>query len=107
MTIKNKKIYLDNSATSWPKPDLVSKAMIEFMQKNGANPGRSGHTSSINAARLIYDARENIARLFNSSDPMKVIFGLNATDALNLAIQGSLKKNDHVIKSTQRIHNLP
>lgn len=93
-------IYLDNAATSWPKPPLVMQAMEDFMRNVGANPGRSGHRMSVEAGRIVNDAREGIARLFDVRDPLRVIFGLNATDGLNLGIRGLLKKGDHVITSS-------
>lgn len=97
-------IYFDNAATSWPKPQTVARAMTDFMDKIGANPGRSGHRLSIEAGRIVNDTRENIAQLFNVKDPMRVIFGLNATDALNLGIRGILRKGDHAITGSME-HN--
>lgn len=72
-------IYLDNAATSWPKPREVLKAMTDVLELAGGNPGRSGHSLSIEAARVMYDTRESIASFFNSSDPLRVIFTSNAT----------------------------
>jgi len=92
-------IYLDNSATSWPKPRATARAMTHFLEHVGANPGRSGHRLSIEAARVVYRARESIARLFNLPDPLRVVFGLNATEAINLALKGLLEPGDHVITS--------
>ena len=97
-------IYMDNAATSWPKPPQVSEAMRYFMERVGANPGRSGHRNSIEAARLVYRAREAIAALFNAVDPMRVVFGHNVTEALNLALHGLLRPGDHVVTSSME-HN--
>ncbi len=97
-------IYFDNAATSWPKPDRVIEAMNYFMKNVGANPGRSGHRLSIEAGRVVYHARDLIATLFNLKDPMRVVFGLNATDSLNLGIRGILERGDHVITSSME-HN--
>ena len=97
-------VYLDNAATSWPKPKTVLEAMAHFMNDIGANPGRSGHRLSVEAGRIICDGRDIVAKLFNIDDPMHVVFGLNATDGLNLAIRGTLKKGDHVITSSME-HN--
>jgi cysteine desulfurase family protein len=97
-------IYFDNSATSWPKPKTVALAMMEFLNEVGANPGRSAHRLSVEAGRIVNNARENLARLFNLKDPMRVVFGLNATDALNLGIRGILEKGDHVITGSME-HN--
>ena len=92
-------IYFDNSATSWPKPPEVKAAMAGFLDEIGANPGRSGHSRSVEAARILYDAREALAGLFNVRDPLRIVFTLNATDALNLALKGLLRPGDHVITS--------
>jgi selenocysteine lyase/cysteine desulfurase len=72
-------IYLDQAATSWPKPPEVLKAMTDVLESAGGNPGRSGHRLSIAAARIIYDTREEISRFFGVSDPLRVIFTGNAT----------------------------
>lgn len=92
-------IYLDNAATSWPKPPGVARAIQNYIEEVGANPGRSGHRLSIKAARIIYSLREVICSLFGFDDPMRVIFGLNVTDGINLALHGLLKPGDHVITS--------
>ncbi len=97
-------IYLDNAATSFPKPDIVYNAMMEAMREYGANPGRSGHKLALKAGRAIYETRELLANFFNIEDPMRIIFTSNATDGLNLAIKGLLKPNDHVI-TTSMEHN--
>lgn len=93
-------IYLDNAATSWPKLPQVLKAMTDVLERAGGNPGRSGHLLSVEAARVMYDAREDIARFFNSGDPLRVVFTNNATHAINLAIRGLVKPGDHVVTSS-------
>lgn len=97
-------IYLDNAATSYPKPEAVYNAIIGQMKEAGANPGRSGHKMALEAGRQIFTARENIAKLFNIENPMQIVFTGNATESLNLAIKGVLKANDHVI-TTSMEHN--
>ncbi|ABZ83648.1 cysteine desulfurase family protein [Heliomicrobium modesticaldum Ice1] len=97
-------IYLDNAATSWPKPDSVWEAVMHVGKNIGANPGRAGHQMAIDAGRAIYNARVAVARLFQFPDPLRVIFTLNATDALNLAIFGLIKPGDHVL-TTRLEHN--
>ena len=97
-------IYLDNAATSWPKPLAVLHAMTEVLEQAGGNPGRSGHRLSIAAARVIYETRENTARFFGINDPLRVIFTGNATHALNLALRGLLKPGDRVV-TTSMEHN--
>lgn len=94
-----KSIYLDHAATSWPKPPAVTEAMVHFLEKVGANPGRSAHSRSLDAARIVYGAREAVAELFGVDDPSRVVFTLNLTEGLNLALQGILKPGDHVITS--------
>jgi len=97
-------IYFDNAATSWPKPPEVNAAMQKYMREIGANPGRSGHRLSVEAARIIYDVREKLAQLFNVYDPLRIVLTKNATEALNIAILGFLKPGDHVITSSME-HN--
>lgn len=99
-----KTIYFDNAATSWPKPPEINKAMQRYMRKIGANPGRSGHRMSVEAARIIFDAREKLAQLFGVADPLRIVLTKNATEALNIAILGFLKPGDHVITSSME-HN--
>ena len=101
---KDGALYLDNAATSWPKPPEVAHAMVHFLEETGANPGRSGHRLSIEAARLVYETRVALAQLFGAQDPLRVVFGLNITDGLNLALHGLLKSGDHVITSSME-HN--
>lgn len=74
--------------------------MIRFMAEIGANPGRSAHRLSIEAARVVYATREAVAELFNAPDPLRVVFGHNVTEALNLALHGLLRPGDHVITSS-------
>ncbi len=97
-------IYFDNAATTWPKPPEVLETMHYCLEVVGANPGRSGHKMSLVASKIIEDARQSIADLFNISDYNRVIFTLNATDALNMAIKGSLRVGDHVVTSSME-HN--
>lgn len=97
-------IYLDNAATSWPKPEAVYQSMDSFMRHVGASPGRSGHHLSIEAGRIVYETREAIAQLFGTDDPKRIIFTPNATEALNLALRGMLHPRDHVVTSSME-HN--
>lgn len=97
-------IYLDNAATSFPKPREVYQNVTKAMTKYGANPGRGSHAMAIEGAKVIYETRELLAQLFNLDDPMRVIFTFNATDGLNLAIKGLLKAGDHVIVTSME-HN--
>lgn len=93
-------IYLDNAATSFPKPEQVCNEMINCMKNYCANPGRSSHKMAIEADMKIMETREAIARLFNMENPLNIIFTKNATEALNIGIKGLLKSGDHVISTT-------
>jgi cysteine desulfurase/selenocysteine lyase len=97
-------IYFDNAATSWPKPPQVKEAMNRFMEEVGANPGRSGHSLSVEAARIVYEAREVLSALFHARDSSRIVFTLNATESINLALKGLLKTQDHIITSSME-HN--
>lgn len=90
-------IYLDNAATSWPKPPEVKKAMVECLDQYGANPGRGGHKMSVRASRILFETRVNLAKLFHVKNPNDITFALNTTAALNQAIKGFVKSGDHVI----------
>jgi len=97
-------IYLDNAATSFPKPPQVMAAMHHFMTEVGANPGRAGHRKAVAADRIIENARKGLARLFHIPDPNRIVFSMNVTEALNTVIYGFLKPGDHVITSSME-HN--
>jgi len=97
-------IYLDHAATSWPKPPEVIPPMADFLEQAGGNPGRSGHRLSVAAGRMVYEAREAVAGLLHAPDPLRVIFTLNATHAINLALRGLLEPGDRVV-TTGMEHN--
>ncbi len=92
-------IYFDNAATSWPKPQETLDAMDHFNRHVGANPGRSGHSLSIDAGRVLMDTREALAELFGIDEMLRIIFTKNATEALNIVTLGLLGPGDHVITS--------
>ena len=96
-------IYLDQAATSYPKPPEVGEAMCTALQKAG-NSGRGGHFLSLEASRLVFDARLELAELFGAEDPSCIAFTANATESLNLALLGILRPGDHVI-TTESEHN--
>ncbi|MDY6826403.1 MAG: aminotransferase class V-fold PLP-dependent enzyme [Bacillota bacterium] len=104
MTGNKNNIYFDNAATSWPKPEAVYRSAEIHMRSAFGNPGRSGHTRTLAADRLIYSVRERMANFFNIADPARIAFTLNATDALNMAIKGLLEKGDHVLYTAME-HN--
>lgn len=93
-------IYLDNAATSWPKPESVYRAVTRFMRRVGATPGRGGHRREEEAARIADQARAALALLFGAPAPSGVVFTLNATQAINMALKGVLRPGDHVITSS-------
>ncbi|KPK91304.1 MAG: cysteine desulfurase [Deltaproteobacteria bacterium SM23_61] len=97
-------IYFDNAATSFPKPEEVTRAMVHFSNEIGASPGRSGHRLAIEAGRVVFEAREGIARLLGLKDSSRVVFGLNATEGINQGLKGLLRTGDHVITSSME-HN--
>ena len=90
-------IYLDNAATSFPKPEAVYRALDRFARHSLANPGRSGHKMAQAAEHAIADARHRFNRFFNGRHPERFVFTLNCTDALNMAFKGVLNPGDHVI----------
>lgn len=92
-------VYLDNAATSFPKPTSVVSEVTRCLEKYCGNPGRGGHPLSMAAAEKIYECREELSDFFGAPDPSRVIFTHNATAALNLAIKGLLPKGAHVITS--------
>src|ERR1700730_12537350 len=97
-------IYLDNAATSFPKPESVYQALDAFARNNLANPGRAGHKMALAAERALDDCRHLLNQLFHGKEPERFIFTLNCTDALNMAFKGVLTEGDHVI-TTDLEHN--
>ena len=92
-------IYLDNAATSFPKPQEVVKSMARALTQSGANPGRGGHALSLQAGRIVESCREAAAQLLGVSTPERVIFTRSCTESLNLAIDGMLRPGDEAICS--------
>src|SRR6516162_492976 len=92
-------IYLDNAATSFPKPEAVYKALDAFARTNLANPGRAGHKMALAAEHALDDCRHLLNQFFHGQQPERFIFTLNCTDALNMAFKGVLADGDHVITS--------
>src|SRR5512137_542869 len=97
-------IYLDNAATSWPKPETVYRVMDDFLRTKGGNPGRGSHSMALAARDTVEATRLALARFFNAPESKRVVFTLNCTEALNLALKGLLKPGDHVITG-QTNHN--
>src|SRR4051794_39220224 len=92
-------IYLDNAATSFPKPEPVYQTLDRFARTSLANPGRAGHRMAVAAERTLDDARHVLNQFFRGDGPERWIFTLNCTDGLNLVIKGTLQPGDHVITS--------
>src|SRR5438046_2771866 len=92
-------IYLDNAATSFPKPEAVYQALDAFARRDLANPGRAGHKMALAAERALDDGRHELNQLFHGEAPERFVFTLNCTDALNMAFKGVLADGDHVVTS--------
>ena len=92
-------IYLDNAATTYPKPTSVRNAMATALQRYGANPGRAGHTMSMDAAEEMFRCRTAAADFFHAPGPECVAFTLNCTHALNYVMKGLLRPGDHAVTS--------
>jgi cysteine desulfurase family protein len=97
-------LYLDNAATSWPKPSSVVDAVRRALVEIGASPGRSAHRMAREAARVVEDTREKVAHLFHIRDPLRVVFTKNATESINVVLKGWLRPGDRVLISSME-HN--
>ena len=97
-------IYLDNAATTFPKPPEVLERMVDWYSRLGVSPGRGSYDRTVEAAEAVDRARRKLARFFGAPDPDRVVFAANATDALNMAVQGMVSPGDHVV-STRLEHN--
>lgn len=99
-------IYLDNAATSWPKPDNVYTFMVDFYRSCGVNPGRSGFDKAIEAGNILEELRVRLTRFLggDTDTPERLCFSYNATDSLNLILQGLLRKGGHIV-TTNLEHN--
>jgi cysteine desulfurase / selenocysteine lyase len=98
-------IYFDNAATSFPKPPQVAEAMARFLAEDAANPGRAGHRMAVRAEALLDSVRSKLTRLVNGSDSARMIFTLNGTDALNIALKGVLRGSGEHVVTTVLEHN--
>ncbi len=92
-------IYLDNSATAFPKPKEVYDFMFEYYKTHGVSPGRAGYDMCLAAEETVYSTRKMLTEFFNGDDPNRLTFSYNASDSLNMIIEGILSKGDHVITS--------
>lgn len=96
----SKLIFLDNGATSFPKPEEVYTYMDYFFRNFGVNPGRSGYDLCMETGLVVEETRKMLTKFFNGTDPDRLCFGYNSTDALNLIIMGMLRPGDHAISTT-------
>ncbi|NMP36635.1 MAG: aminotransferase class V-fold PLP-dependent enzyme [Clostridiales bacterium] len=92
-------IYFDNAATTWPKPPQVRETVARAIERYGANPGRSGHSFSVETAQAVYEARKNVASFFGAEAAECVAFTGNCTQSLNTAINGLARRGCHIITS--------
>ncbi|MCM2359525.1 MAG: aminotransferase class V-fold PLP-dependent enzyme [Geobacteraceae bacterium] len=99
-------IYLDNAATTFPKPDQVYRAVEHALIHIGVAPGRGGYRRGIEATRLVFEAREAVAQLFGVGDSSRIVFTHSATESLNLAVGGLLRAGDHVVSTTMEHNSL-
>ncbi|WP_027633296.1 aminotransferase class V-fold PLP-dependent enzyme [Clostridium hydrogeniformans] len=97
-------IYLDNAATTYPKPETVINSMCNYMSNLGASPGRGSYFSALESSRLVYECRESLCDIFNFNKAENVIFTSNVTNALNILLKGFIKPGYHVI-TTSMEHN--
>lgn len=97
-------IYMDNAATSFPKPEEVYEAVDSFNRRIGGNPGRGSHFHTLQAGSILVDCRDELADLFGIADSSYIAFTLNITEAINTALKGILRRGDHVITSSME-HN--
>lgn len=93
------RVYLDNAATSFPKPDSVYLAMDEYNRRNGAAIGRGSYRTTIEATQIVQRCRQKLSDLLGAEGPERILFTFNCTDSLNTALHGSLQAGDHVITS--------
>ena len=93
-------IYLDNAATVFPKPREVLEGMVELYGRLGVNPGRSGYDLCLAGGELVDTTRKEMTQFFNGTDPNRLCFAYNASDALNILILGLVNEGDHVISTT-------
>ena len=99
-------IYLDNAATTFPKPEQVYRAVDRTFREIGIGPGRGGYARGIQATRLVFEARETLAQFFGVADSARLVFTHSATESLNLAVGGLLRSGDHVVTSSMEHNSL-
>ena len=95
--MSERRIYLDNAATSWPKPEAVYRAVEHYQRELGAPAGRGSYREASDVERLVADARRRVAGLVGAEEPKRIVFTCNGTDSLNLALHGTLRPGDHVV----------
>jgi cysteine desulfurase family protein len=93
-------IYLDNAATTYPKPEGVYRAVDHVLRNVGGNPGRASHRMALEASRIVFEAREAVADFIGAADSSRIVFTKNGTEAINIALKGLLRPPDHVVTTT-------
>ena len=104
MKSEKRTVYLDNAATTFPKPGAVTNAIVRCMRESGGNPGRGSHRMALRAAEIIYACREEAANFFGADGAERVVFTMNTTYALNIAVKSVLRAGDHVLTGNME-HN--
>ena len=99
-----KNVYLDNGATSFPKPKCVGEAVLNYIENLGTSVNRGAYDTAYSVAETVFETRELLCELFNFSQPENVIFTKNVTESLNILIKGLLREGDHVVVSSME-HN--
>ncbi len=102
--MESNRVYLDNAATTWPKPESVYRAVDQYQRELGCSPGRGVYRHATRADQVVAQARDRVAQLLEAEDSRQFIFAFNGSDALNLAIRGSLRPGDHAV-TTAADHN--
>jgi len=102
--MEKREVYLDNATTTWPKPPSMIQAMIDFNESVGANPGRGAYKRAIRSSEIVFNAREELARMFNIDDSTRIMFCINCTAGTNSILWSMLKEGDHVVFSSME-HN--
>src|SRR5438477_10515138 len=101
------RIYLDNAATSWPKPEAVYRAVDDYQRRLGAPAGRGSYAEAAESERIVLSCRKKIAQLIGAADPSRIVFTQNGTDSLNLALHGLLPPGDHVVTTASEHNSVP
>ena len=103
-SLQEKNVYLDQAATSFPKPESVTQSMLHYMTQIGCNVNRGSYSAALDAEDILFDTREQLSDFFHGDDCRNTIFTANVTTSLNVILKGLLKPGDHVLVSSME-HN--